>query len=164
MFFSFRNTQERDEARTVRSYCIAGVLIWFILALRNCVQSFLSGTLPSLVEYGDTVQGGLARESITELWAKGSMSNFDYLMHLNKLAGRTFNDLTQYPVFPFILSDYSSDELNLHDPAVFRDLSKVWVLFICCFTNSFFLILAYGSSKPRSTQKICEHLRYTGGT
>jgi hypothetical protein len=28
------------------------------------------------------------------------MSNFEYLMRINMLAGRSCNDLTQYPVFP----------------------------------------------------------------
>jgi hypothetical protein len=32
-------------------------------------------------------------------------------MALNLMAGRTFNDITQYPVFPWILVDYSSEEL-----------------------------------------------------
>ena len=45
-------------------------------------------------------------------------------MHLNTIAGRTYNDLSQYPVFPWILQDYTSDTLNLDDPSVFRDLSK----------------------------------------
>lgn len=40
------------------------------------------------------------------------------------LADRTFQDLTQYPVFPWIISDYESDELDLTDPKVYRDLSK----------------------------------------
>jgi len=39
--------------------------------------------------------------------------------------GRSYNDLGQYPVFPWILNDYTSEELDLHNPAVFRDLSKV---------------------------------------
>ena len=34
-------------------------------------------------------------------------------MHLNTLAGRSYNDLTQYPVFPWVLSDYSSSTLDL---------------------------------------------------
>jgi hypothetical protein len=33
-------------------------------------------------------------------------------MALNLMAGRTFNDITQYPVFPWILSDYESEELG----------------------------------------------------
>ncbi len=45
-------------------------------------------------------------------------------MMLNTLAGRSFNDLTQYPVFPWILQDYTSSDLNLGDPKIYRDLSK----------------------------------------
>ncbi len=41
-------------------------------------------------------------------------------MELNKLAGRTFNDLMQYPVFPFILSNYGGERLELKDGVSFR--------------------------------------------
>ncbi|KAI1434130.1 beige/BEACH domain-containing protein [Xylaria sp. CBS 124048] len=61
---------------------------------------------------------------IMRKWQRGEISNFHYLMLVNTMAGRTFNDLTQYPVFPWILADYTSDELNLEDPTTFRDLSK----------------------------------------
>ena len=83
----------------------------------------------------------------------GQMSNFEYLMKLNHLAGRTHSDLNQYPVFPWVrtidididtdahmhmhviihtctrthaqvLADYESATLNLADPATFRDLSR----------------------------------------
>ena len=57
-------------------------------------------------------------------WVNGQMTNFEYLMHLNSAAGRTYNDLTQYPVFPWILSDYTSRVLDLDDFSVYRDLSK----------------------------------------
>jgi hypothetical protein len=57
-------------------------------------------------------------------WAKGEISNFHYLMLVNTMAGRSFNDLTQYPVFPWILADYTSEELDLENPASFRDLTK----------------------------------------
>lgn len=40
------------------------------------------------------------------------------------MAGRSFLDLTQYPVFPWILSDYTSNSLDLSNPNTFRDLSK----------------------------------------
>ena len=45
-------------------------------------------------------------------------------MQLNTIAGRTYNDLAQYPVFPWVITDYESEELDLENPAVFRDLSK----------------------------------------
>ncbi|XP_008289614.1 WD repeat- and FYVE domain-containing protein 4 isoform X2 [Stegastes partitus] len=57
-------------------------------------------------------------------WQKGEISNFEYLMHLNTIAGRTYNDLMQYPVFPWVLADYQSETLDLSNPASFRDLSK----------------------------------------
>ena len=60
----------------------------------------------------------------TRKWQKGELSNFHYLMLINTLAGRTYNDLTQYPVFPWVISDYTSDELDLNDPKTYRDLSK----------------------------------------
>ncbi|CCE63441.1 hypothetical protein TPHA_0E03510 [Tetrapisispora phaffii CBS 4417] len=60
----------------------------------------------------------------TQLWVKGEISNFYYLMILNTLAGRSFNDLTQYPVFPWIISDCVSDTISLKDKNIYRDLSK----------------------------------------
>merc|ERR1711977_662007 len=63
-------------------------------------------------------------ELYSSQWRKGEISNFNYLMKLNTLAGRTFNDLSQYPVFPWILADYESNELDLKDPSIYRDLSK----------------------------------------
>ncbi|KAA8515956.1 hypothetical protein F0562_019135 [Nyssa sinensis] len=59
-----------------------------------------------------------------ERWARWEINNFEYLMQLNTLAGRSYNDITQYPVFPWILSDYSSKSLDLANPSSYRDLSK----------------------------------------
>ena len=61
---------------------------------------------------------------VKQEWVQGKISNFDFLMHLNMFAGRSYNDLTQYPVFPWVLKDYESEELNLNDPSIYRDLSK----------------------------------------
>jgi hypothetical protein len=58
-------------------------------------------------------------------WVEGRISNFDYLLHLNLLSGRSFNDICQYPVFPWVLADYTSEEIpDLTDRKNFRDLSK----------------------------------------
>lgn len=40
------------------------------------------------------------------------------------MADRSKNDLTQYPVFPWVISDYTSSDLDLDNVDVFRDLSK----------------------------------------
>lgn len=64
------------------------------------------------------------KSKLTELWRKRKISNFEYLMALNRMAGRTFNDIAQYPVLPWILSDYSSEKIDLSDSRFYRDLSK----------------------------------------
>ncbi|CAL8289347.1 unnamed protein product [Lota lota] len=66
----------------------------------------------------------LKASGLTQKWVNREISNFDYLIQLNTIAGRTYNNLAQYPVFPWILSDYTSEELDLSDPRVYRDLSK----------------------------------------
>lgn len=64
------------------------------------------------------------KSKIVELWRKRKVSNFEYLMAVNRMAGRSFNDLTQYPVFPWVIADYTSDSIDLCDSRVYRDLSK----------------------------------------
>nr|XP_009598677.1 BEACH domain-containing protein C2 [Nicotiana tomentosiformis] len=66
----------------------------------------------------------LKRTQLMERWARWEISNFEYLMHLNTLAGRSYNDITQYPVFPWVISDYTSTNLDLANPSSYRDLSK----------------------------------------
>jgi len=62
--------------------------------------------------------------NMTQKWQRREISNFEYLMFLNTIAGRTYNDLNQYPVFPWVITNYDSPELDLSSPNNFRDLSK----------------------------------------
>ncbi|OHS95171.1 hypothetical protein TRFO_10659 [Tritrichomonas foetus] len=39
-------------------------------------------------------------------------------------SGRSYNDIAQYPVYPWVLSNYSSDYIDLQDVNNYRDLSK----------------------------------------
>ncbi|XP_065486598.1 lysosomal-trafficking regulator isoform X3 [Caloenas nicobarica] len=84
-------------------------------------HNILTNNLPNLLEYGNMT-------ALTHLWCTGQITNFEYLTHLNKHAGRSFNDLMQYPVFPFILSDYTSETLDLNDPSVYSTTSvtEIW--------------------------------------
>ena len=63
-------------------------------------------------------------EGFTEKWVAGDLTNFDYLMLVNKYAGRSLSDLSQYYVFPWILQDYTSDTLDISNPKIYRDLRK----------------------------------------
>lgn len=57
-------------------------------------------------------------------WVNHEISTFEYLMWLNTIAGRTYNDLTQYPIFPWVVADYDSPMLDLSRQSTFRDLTK----------------------------------------
>jgi hypothetical protein len=54
-------------------------------------------------------------------WLKLRISTFDYLLKLNHGAGRTFSVLSEYPVFPWIIKDYTSNQLNLNND-IYREL------------------------------------------
>jgi factor associated with neutral sphingomyelinase activation len=45
------------------------------------------------------------------------------LIHFSQ-ADRSEKDLTQYPVFPWVVADYTSETLDLNRVETFRDLSK----------------------------------------
>ena len=62
---------------------------------------------------------------ILPFWEEGKISNFNYLMILNIISGRTYSDLSQYPVFPWILS-YNEElvALDFCDEKNYRVLSK----------------------------------------
>ena len=42
-----------------------------------------------------------------ELWKEWKMTNYEFLMWMNIYGNRSFNDISQYPVFPWILNDYN---------------------------------------------------------
>ncbi|XP_046670158.1 neurobeachin-like protein 1 isoform X2 [Homalodisca vitripennis] len=98
----------------------------FTTKTRNRVVSRLLGLRPPNLAYNSSRSPAdlLRASGLTQKWVNHEITNFEYLMQLNTIAGRTYNDLSQYPVFPWIVADYSSDDLDLSDPASFRDLSK----------------------------------------
>jgi len=64
---------------------------------------------------------GINNINVTKAWVNREISTFEYLLALNRIAGRSFNDLSQYPVFPWVLSNYHSKTINLRDPSNYRD-------------------------------------------
>lgn len=90
------------------------------------IYAFVSNCKPPCLVHNRLYSpAALVRQcSWTEKWKCREISNFEYLMQLNFAAGRSYNDLTQYPIFPWILNDYGSKTIDLKDPKVYRDLSK----------------------------------------
>ncbi|XP_071786935.1 neurobeachin-like isoform X3 [Asterias amurensis] len=62
--------------------------------------------------------------NMTQAWQRREITNFEYLMYLNTIAGRGYNDLNQYPIFPWVITNYDCEELDLTLPSNYRDLSK----------------------------------------
>ncbi|XP_011866548.1 PREDICTED: lysosomal-trafficking regulator isoform X3 [Vollenhovia emeryi] len=92
---AFNSAKERDEFTTELSAC----------------------NLPRRIP-GDDLGEALA------LWRSGALTNWEYITCLNKLAGRSYNDLMQYPVFPFVLADYVSEKIDLNNPKIYRNFKR----------------------------------------
>ena len=50
--------------------------------------------------------------SKVEEWQNYNISTLEFLMWLNIYSGRSFHDLNQYPVFPWLISNYKNEKLN----------------------------------------------------
>lgn len=105
---------------------------------RSLVTSRLNAKLDNREGFAKSVLGSLLRDTVanvakamdteqlevfTRRWQNRQISNFAYLQMLNQHANRTPNDVTQYPVFPWVIADYDSQTLDLGKPETFRDLS-----------------------------------------
>ena len=54
-------------------------------------------------------------KAIYENWSKWKISSLKFLMLLNLYASRTYQDLNQYPVFPWIITEYQKKNINLSE-------------------------------------------------
>eukprot|EP00884_Botryococcus_braunii_P015365 jgi/Botrbrau1/2511/Bobra.0079s0003.1 len=111
-FFAFSCEQERDR---VAAALMAEPRLGSALAGGQTAAAAAASILEAKGEWV---------RKVTAAWQRGRISNLDYLLFCNLAAGRSFNDLTQWPVFPWLIADYDSKELDLNDPSTFRDLSK----------------------------------------
>ncbi|XP_019428214.1 PREDICTED: protein SPIRRIG-like isoform X2 [Lupinus angustifolius] len=98
-------------------------LVSINLPRNSMLDTTISGSSKQEINEGSRLFKIMAK-SFSKRWQNGEISNFQYLMHLNTLAGRGYSDLTQYPVFPWVLADYDSENLDLSDPKIFRRLDK----------------------------------------
>ncbi|EDO05840.2 Beige/BEACH domain containing protein [Babesia bovis T2Bo] len=64
------------------------------------------------------------RNDMTQLWRRGVLPNFQYIDFLNCISGRSRYDMSHYPIYPWVLTNYDSATLDLKDARNFRDLSK----------------------------------------
>lgn len=46
----------------------------------------------------------------TNMWVDGMISNYDYLIYLNTVGCRSFVDLSQYPIMPWVITNFEDSE------------------------------------------------------
>lgn len=95
------------------------------------------------------------------LWQHNKISNFKYLLHLNTVSGRSFNDLSQYPIFPWILCDmilkFSTSEDASKSKKNFFDVENLKKL-IDEFKQKKDAFSSFSSLSSINSFKICDYL------
>jgi hypothetical protein len=82
-----------------------------------CKSKKIKFTLATITETSEIL------DKSYDKWTNGQLDTYSYLMILNTISGRTYNDIAQYPVFPWVISDYSTQELDLTDAKSFRNFN-----------------------------------------
>ena len=65
------------------------------------LQHILRIRPPNLGELYRSPEEELRKTNLTDRWKRNEVSNFEYLMELNDISGRSYNDTSQYYVFPW---------------------------------------------------------------
>jgi len=99
------------------------------VCINSCeVGSFIleySGEFPHVMQRLD--QASL-RTAAVDNWRQGGISTTELLIVLNSVAGRSFEDLSLYPVFPRVLASFTSHDF-LEEIGMLRDLSQPLLVF-----------------------------------
>ena len=93
-------------------------------SIHNSSHSFYYNNAGMKIKYSKsivTVSSFLS--DVYELWTKNKISNYDYIVLLNILSGRSLNNLSQYFIFPRLLNDFNHTILNWISSSIYRDLS-----------------------------------------
>ena len=73
---------------------------------------------------------------LLQKWKRRDINNFDYLMQLNTIAGRTYNDLNQYPIvsqmYMYICLYYVCNDLNQY-PIVSHTYMYMYI-YVCLYS------------------------------
>jgi len=131
-----------------------------IIEYSNFLTSLGNEYLPPSFHILPTLDNNYTKE-----WQLSNLTNFKYLLIINYLSGRCFEDTSSYPIMPLVVKDWESKSLDIENPNFFRDFTKP------CYTNqlcndknpSFFLsnnelirsylslLLPYGSLQPKGS-------------
>ena len=85
---------------------------------------YLSNKNVSILNKNESKKNIIKISKLIKLWKNWEISNFEFLMYLNILSNRSYNDISQYPVFPWLLKNYEDPLLKESEKDyLYRDLS-----------------------------------------
>lgn len=139
-----------DVARVIKNEDIVAVMLRTVLHRNTAIEIFLNNGMSFFINFPEIKWSEIIKQfkiikkslenpfflqiqppkqlasfsKCTILWQNKKISNFDYLMILNMISGRSFNNPSQYPFLPWIIKDYNCETLDLNNPEIYRDLSK----------------------------------------
>ena len=107
-YFTFITKDDRDK-------CLNDIQIHF-----ECLEIKLDTNM-NIDEYKNTIGYISGKKSLftrektlsdlIKLWSSFKISNFEFLMWLNLYSNRSYSDLSQYPIFPWIISKFDKENL-----------------------------------------------------
>ena len=144
-------SDDDDVSNKSKSTMMRGSSVLFAFRSESAREAVIEALLKNEIDESESETTTLSRfldptnveaiSKVTNAWKIGDVSNFEYLMYLNALSGRSFHDVAQYFVFPWILKEYggendsnngfdsdkhssNSANIDVSDASVYRDLSK----------------------------------------
>ena len=76
------------------------------------------------INWLETCQPEKYLKKLVEDWRGGGISTYEFILKINIHTNRSEKILRQWMVFPWVLKDYESEELNLENEEVYRNLEK----------------------------------------
>ena len=110
-FFKFEENQLKTIIDNIRYYMKSNIEDIYVENVKNEIgfynkKKMLNNgiQLPNKMKY-------MNLKYLYEKWTKWEISTLKMLMIINFYANRSFNDINQYPVFPWIITYYNSEEI-----------------------------------------------------
>jgi len=102
----------------------------FLFCFKDFTHSYLMSKF-LLISYPNSIfiqtkkpSSELSDLKLTTKWQNYEISTFEYIMWLNLLSGRSFNDTRIYPLFPLIIHDMEKPKYEIDDEIFYRDFSR----------------------------------------
>jgi hypothetical protein len=101
---------------------------------------------------------------LTAKWVSRSLSTFEYLLEVNRYSNRSFCCSSQYPIFPWLLMNMTSKDLDYEKPALYRPWDELFTddVSLIDSTSSPRIVLEflYGESRIESLLGFWESIEF----